>query len=552
MIIRSNITALNTSNRLGFNSKNKSASLEKLSSGLRINKAADDAAGLSISEKMKGQIRGLNMAAKNTQDGISLIQTADGALNEVHAILQRGRELSVQACNGVLTDSDREAIDAEIKQLTNEVDRIANTTEFNTKKILNVKSSDPVAEAVLKGLKSGWLEASASRIDATYGLQLKHDFAIIFEQGALGGVLADANGNRIRIELSDFAPGTGASGDNPYPVYDDRILAHELTHAIMYQNGINTTTVPLWFMEGTAEGIAGADERLQGDLTSGAAAIVGQMATPVTNSSAFYSMSYTAVRYMDASIKLNGGNGIIDIMNYLEANSGASLDAALSNEATHTFAGEADFKSKYTTDGEAFINGTLAGYGSYDIDLSNTDVGALGGADAGGSLLTKDTVVDESTATDTTDGQPLTAYGITVTWPDLPGPTDPFTLQIGANCGQHITIDLPSVTASDLGLSELDILKKADKAIDIYDSAIGAVSTYRSKLGALQNRLEHTLNNLSNAEENLTSAESRIRDTDMAKEMTEFTKQKILEQATMSMLSQANSQPQSVLSLLAS
>ncbi len=197
----------------------------------------------------------MNMAARNVQDGISLIQTADGAMNEIHSILQRGRELSVQACNGTLTQSERKEIGNEINQLTKEIDRIASSTEFNTKKILNFPtySIDSVTSNVINGLKKGWLEVSAKRIQDIYGLTPKNDLGVILEQGTLGGVLADANGSRIRIELLDFAPSDGESGNNPYSsyfAYNDQIVAHELTHSIMMQN-MNMSGLPLWFIEGT-------------------------------------------------------------------------------------------------------------------------------------------------------------------------------------------------------------------------------------------------------------------------------------------------------------
>jgi len=552
MFITHNLSAINTYNKLANNNKAVNSSLEKLSSGLRINRAADDAAGLAISEKMRGQIRGLSMAARNVRDGISLIQTADGAMNEMHSILQRGRELSVQACNGTLTQSERKDIANEINQLTKEIDRIANTTEFNTKKILNYPSynMDSVTSKVLNGLKTGWLEASAKKIENIYGLTPKNDLKVILEEGTLGGVLADANGSRIRIELVDFAPADGENGTNPYSnyyAYNDQIIAHELTHSIMMQN-MNMADLPLWFIEGTAEAIAGADGRLAGDLAGNSAqSIVDQINDPTASGSTLYSCGFVAVRFMDATIRLNGGAGIIDVMNSLKA--GNSLDVALA--ATGAFTGLDNFKAKFVNDGAAYINGTLAGYTSYYINLTNNDAGALGGLDAGvsGTEIPREDVIDESIATDTTDGQPLSAYGINVIWPEF-SLSDPFTLHIGANAGQNMIIELPMVTADKLGLSEIDVETKADKAIDIFDNAISTVSSRRSKLGAAQNRLEHTLNNLNNAEENLTAAESRIRDADMAKEMTTYTKNNILAQAAQAMLAQANNLPQAVLQLL--
>lgn len=550
MIISHNLASLNVINKLKINGTAKSKSLENLSTALRINKAADDAAGLAISEKMRGQIRGLNMAVRNVQDGISLLQTADGAMNEIQSLLQRGRELSVQACNGTLTREDLEKINVEITQINKEVDNIANNTEFNTKKILNCMSGDEdVVNNVLNGLKKGWLEASAKRIEDVYGLAIKSDLGIILEKGTLGGVAADANGTRIRIELADFAPGDGPDGNNPYSGYNDQVIAHELTHSIMFQN-MDMSTLPWWFVEGTAEAIKGADSRLFSDLqTNSESDLVNLIDDSFSVESKYYSTAYLAVRYMDAAIRVNSGKRIKDIMDHLKADITNTLDSALVE--TGAFTGINDFVDSFKANGVSYLKGTLAGYSSYDIDLSNSDTGAIGGLDAGDSLIefNSQDVIDESAATDTTDGQPLSDYGINVIWPENTD-AEPLILQIGANCGQIVSVELPMLTTSNLGLTNINIKGTPSESISIYDTAIDSVSSSRGKLGAMQNRLEHTLNNLSNAAENLTAAESRIRDADMGKEMMSFTKSNILDQATIAMLAQANQFPQAVLQLL--
>lgn len=278
------MNAMNAHRNMKSNITSAGKSMEKLSSGLRINRAGDDAAGLAISEKMRGQIRGLDQAAKNAQDGISLIQTAEGALNETHSIIQRMRELAVQASNDTNSADDRKAIQDEINQLTSEVNRIGNTTEFNNKKLLCCGVSNEVKTNILTGLKSGWLEKSAEIIKNAYGLDPTgtRKLQIFIDSGAPYGELAHVGGNsavlELHIDASDFAKGDGESGNNIHgKLYNDRIIAHEMTHAVMNDafgipkmNDLHSGN-KVWFIEGTAEGIAGADERLKNVIgTTGA------------------------------------------------------------------------------------------------------------------------------------------------------------------------------------------------------------------------------------------------------------------------------------------
>ncbi|MEA4902169.1 flagellin [Desulfitobacterium sp.] len=385
MIINHNMAALNTYRQLSANNTNTSKSLEKLSSGLRINRAGDDAAGLAISEKMRGQIRGLDQATRNAQDSISLIQTAEGALNETHSILQRMRELADQASNDTNTKTDREEIQKEINSLTDEIDRIANTTEFNTQKLLN-------------GDKKGLVEAANAETS---------------------------------IQLNSKANITISSGT----------------------------------------------------------------ATDITTSA-----TITITRTNEAS--------------------GATFD---SSEFTVGNPGGVGFTF---TDGDTLV------FAGKTIELSG---GTLASLSVGESVtISVKAAVAASTEV-----------------------TDAFSMQIGANSGQNILLGINSMKADDIGVRQtngkaLDVsdYKNATAAITAINNAIETVSAERSKLGAVQNRLEHTINNLGTSSENLTSAESRIRDVDMAKEMMNYQKNSILSQAAQSMLAQANQQPQGVLQLL--
>lgn len=383
MIINHNIAALNTYRQLGTANNGQSKSMEKLSSGLRINRAGDDAAGLAISEKMRGQIRGLDMASKNAQDGVSLIQTAEGALNETHSILQRMRELAVQASNDTNTEADREEIQKEVEQLTAEIDRIGNTTEFNTQKLLN-------------GEKEGLKAAS----DGKYTVQNNSKADIVITETDL------------------------------------------------------------------------ADINVSGTITI----------TRVNNEA-----DETQFVISDP------------------ANVGIGLDAVDQTASAITGTGDTI---------------TIAGL---------TDM-------AVGESVTISFKAAEDAQTDSSSS---------------------LSFQIGANSGQNMLVGIDDMRATALGVRNadgdaLDLTNagSASTAITTINNAIEKVSAERSKLGAFQNRLEHTINNLGTSSENLTAAESRIRDVDMAKEMMEQTKNSILAQAAQAMLAQANQQPQGVLQLL--
>jgi len=360
--------------------------LERLSSGLKINRASDDAAGLAISEKMRGQVKGLDMGSKNAQDAISLIQTAEGALSEVHSILQRMRELSVQAATDTNTDVDRSNIQSEIDQLRDEIDRISRATEFNTKKLLNGNLESFRAVADVKVVAEGNIDMSASVVSS------------------------NASEGTLIIEIGQF---TG------------------------------TTTSEL-------------DARLVLVKVGG--------------------ISQTIVTY--------------------------SL-------------------------GSAVIGGIKVSWNTTRFDISQF-----------GDALPQEAVIDSAIArieSINTSGNQL-------------------VFQIGANEGANMIAGIDATDSKSLGLitSVLKVTTQdaAERTISVIDGAIHKISSIRSQLGAIQNRLEHTIANLGVASENLTAAESRIRDADMAQEMMQFTKQQILMQSGMSMIAQANALPQNVLQFL--
>ena len=390
MIINHNMNALNAHRNMNVNNTAAGKSMEKLSSGLRINRAGDDAAGLAISEKMRGQIRGLTQASRNSADGISMIQTAEGALNETTNILQRMRELAVQASNDTNTTSDREEIQKEINALTEEVDRIANNTEFNTQKLLNGSKSGEAGDLIKEAVAE---QKGVFEIDLG-GTDLQDNDVIIID------------GKKITID---------DAGDQD-KVQEKISKALKEKYDVVFDNTNNAQKITL-----TQK--VGADKE-----------------------------------EIKASLK------------------GTDLT----------------------------VNST-AGVQERDAQISEGQV----------------------------------------------------SVQVGANASQSMSIEIGDMRAEALGITNakgkglsVESAEDANKAITAFDAALNAVSSQRANLGAVQNRLEYTISNLDNTAENLTSAESTLRDVDMAKEMMEYSKNNILNQAAQAMISQANQQPQNVLQLL--
>ena len=391
MVVQHNLTAMNSNRMLGITQGAQAKSSEKLSSGYRINRAADDAAGLTISEKMRKQINGLEQASTNAQDGVSAVQTAEGALTEVHSMLQRMNELAVQAANGTNSEDDRAAIQAEVDQLVTEIDRVAETTKFNE-------------TYLLKG------DGTAVKTLAAYDAGIKGTMT----------ALTGTDAGKYQFSAGTFAKGQKVTIDGKeYEITDE----------------------------------ADMSKVKDGQLTTG-----GTAGTDAKN-------VYTAIK--------------------------TALEAA--NKV---------------------------------------------GADTAGTVAM--------------DG---TNFKITPGTVSVPGALT-FDLHVGADADMtnKISIDIESMGAANLGVKGLkvdgDDSKNATYAIDAIAEAIKTVSSQRSALGAVQNRLEHTIDNLDNVVENTTAAESRIRDTDMAEEMVEYSKNNILAQAGQSMLAQANTATQGVLSLL--
>ncbi|MDQ0177082.1 flagellin [Bacillus chungangensis] len=495
MIINHNIAALNTHRQLSMGSTAASKNMEKLSSGLKINRAGDDAAGLAISEKMRAQIRGLDMASKNAQDGISLIQTAEGALNETHAILQRMRELAVQAGNDTNADSDRAEIQKEINQLTSEINRISNTTEFNTKKLLNGGVEDIAVTTTTPGKVATYDPAPVKGVYEIDLTGLATGESVTIDGGTAINWTTD-----IETTIKAIQADTTISGN-----YDIQV------------NG-NKVTFTQKVASDTALAFDSTNNTVKGQFEVKTTGVTGTEKEPGTEG--VYSFK------LDTSELRDGQKIVID-------------------DETYVYNGEGANGFKDLTE----LADNIAASGKYTASV---------GTDEKSITLTQVTASEDGPKVSKTTGD---------------GESFKATLQIGANKNQTMQLDIGNMSASKLGLvgttvteglevtngtnnvavgSALNVLDhdSAADAVKIINDAIEKVSAERSKLGAFQNRLEHTINNLGTSSENLTAAESRIRDVDMAKEMMEFTKNNILTQASQAMLAQANQQPQGVLQLL--
>ncbi|KAF2958351.1 hypothetical protein AS159_01190 [Thermotoga sp. Ku-13t] len=517
MRINHNINALNAWRSMSETQYSMSKTLEKLSSGLRINRAGDDAAGLAISEKMRGQIRGLNMAVKNAQDAISLIQTAEGALTEVHSILQRMRELAVQAASDTNTDVDRYQIQAELDQLREEIDRIARTTEFNTMKLLDGKIESFRPQADVKVVTGGNFDLKASQSIDLNGYELadiavntasatKIDLSMLGK--ALGNVTVTASGATVSILAGGATVASFTVSDN----------ADNAT----WVSNISGLRFEIVFSDASVS--AGAIRAFVDSVRI-------SLATSVV------------INFDD----VNEGSYVVEVGQFVGAGTSA-LDVRINyfNESGLAFAPIVDFSQgkavygqvtgsiSYSTTDDKFvidIAGGLKGIG-FTWSTGVYNINSFGGA------LPEEEVVDSGVVRAEERWYKDTSL----------------IFQIGANEGHNMVAGLDDMRAAALGLST-ESLKvtdqdSAERTIMVIDAAIHKVSSARARLGAVQNRLEHTISNLGVAAENLTAAESRIRDADMAKEMMEFTKQQILMQSSMAMLAQSNALPQTVLQLL--
>ncbi len=547
MRITNNINAKITQGAMFRIQRNMSRSIERLSTGLRINRASDDAAGLGISENLRSQVRGNLQAMRNVQDAISLLNVGEGGLERIHEILQRSRELAIQASNDTLTETERGYLNQELTHLVEEVDRITETTTFNDIKVLSSTVDSDLADAITLGLQQTWLSDAADLVGLHYGLDGSGaDLTVHLENGISGAaayVSFTQAGQPLELHIdtssSVFDPGYVDGTDaeksgGTAPFHSDRIIAHEMVHALMGDQITDAGALPTWFHEGMAEYIHGADERLATYVGTNPDAATGQAfvdANPIggawTGSSEDYATSYAAIKYLES--RLDGGKTLSDVIQHLEDNGGNALDGALQTHASGNYAGGvSDFIADYNANGGAFIAG---------LNLADADTGAIGGGDrvsvvsnGGGGLPAADFNVQFEPVTSNLKIQADAAYG--------DGPA-------------VVEISTTGVSASNLGIDDASLTtqKSAVEAITKLSDAVDSVSRARTKYGSYVVRFEHTLANLHTVAANQQYSESLIRDADYAETTAEFTRAQILSQSSTAMLSQANMIPQGVLQL---
>ena len=480
MVVQHNMQAMNANRMLNVTTSAQSKSTEKLSSGYRINRAADDAAGLTISEKMRKQIRGLDQASTNAEDGVSSVQTAEGALTEVHSMLQRMNELATQAANGTNSkDSDRQAIQDEIDQLTTEIDRVSETTKFNETYLL--KGDKGATKNVFMnghdaGLKGTLTDSAKSATFVMDTLKAGDKYTIAGKEYTIGSTKTEVT---ALIDKADKELTAAAAGTKDVEIDGKK-------YTLTYNAAGNT--------------IADADKNVVKDLDT--------LKDKVKEGS---SVSYAGKTLTAMNDKLGGGAD------------GQTADGIDDDDSSIITAAQA----------KKLIKAEL---------VAANNIG---------------TVDSKATVDDGTDDAATgkTTFNITKGYATV-ADTLSFNLHVGADADMtnKINVNIDSMDSASLGIKGLNIKddsgNAATYAVDAISDAISKVSSQRSSLGAVQNRLEHTINNLDNVVENTTTAESRIRDTDMASEMVNYSKNNILAQAGQSMLAQANQSTQGVLSLL--
>ena len=591
MVVQHNMQAANANRMLNVITSAQSKSTEKLSSGYRINRAADDAAGLTISEKMRKQIKGLDRASTNAEDGVSAVQTAEGALTEVHSMLQRMNELATQSANGTNSTTDRKAIQDEIDQLTTEIDRVSETTKFNETYLLKGDTDGATSKVKLNAHDAGLAGKLTDNGNGT----------ATFKADTL------AVGDKVKIAGKEYT--IGKSADSADYAKKDTIKATVDGVGDSVTSGNTTTTIVAKVTTATATGAtwAAGDKFKDADGTEWTiAATTDETAHNVkaTDIAKYLKDGCTIVSNADNN-KLDGvavvddlgknevsiadATGITALQNGIKAGDTVTVGGTtktVTAETPKTYdeiktavaggvagttkisIGSKEYTLDKTTDAAAgkitqddFLalikdgDKVKVGTNTYTAIIKSSDDDSITLEDAyskmAKELETASSIGADTAATVKNNGNGT--FDITKGTVDVKEALS-FNLHVGADADStnKITVDIDSMSSAGLGIKGIkaDTEQDATYAIDAIADAISQVSSQRSALGAIQNRLEHTINNLDNVVENTTSAESRIRDTDMAEEMVNYSKNNILAQAGQSMLAQANQSNQGVLSLL--
>ena len=503
MVVQHNMQAMNANRMLGITTTQQGKSTEKLASGYKINRAADNAAGLAISEKMRKQIRGLDQASANAQDGISAVQTAEGALNEVQDMLQRMNELAVQAANGTNSVSDRQSIQDEIDQLSTEIDRVSETTKFNETYLL--KGDNTVTK----------------KFSFAYGQAAESEAVAAFDDEGATEYTDQATGLTVTVEFA--------------PISDDTTAAASDLNALAKSIRDQGLSIGQEVIQQVEEGAVLEDGKITYSLGLNGEAAKNYTVNMTDEEGGIFEI-------VDASGKKLATVTVAD-GNLTETDIGKSLSTVVTAKNLVAAEKEGDVKQYYDKDGNAVSANALKDYFTAQDEDGEITVMARAGAklyDAVGNAIDMSTAADDEVIAATQN---------------LMGDLK-LKLHVGADATKNnqITINLQAMSAKSLGVNGIKVNGADDsnalKAVETIKSALTTVSAQRSELGAAQNRLEHTIANLDNIVENTTSAESQIRDTDMAEEMVRYSKSNILAQAGQSMLAQANQSNQGVLSLL--
>ncbi len=596
MVVQHNLTAMNSNRMLGLTTASQAKSTEKLSSGYKINRAADDAAGLAISEKMRKQIRGLTQASLNAQDGISAVQTAEGALTEVHDMLQRMNELAVKAGNGTMSESDRQSIQDEIDQLITEIDRVSETTKFNETYLL--KGSGKSSNAGEVSAKVDGKTQDAAIMNATGNI-----FSATFDMADATKLDAKTE-DTATIEYLD-AEGNKRTRDVVFQTGKDAAqTAENLAEAI----GKDDELKHIFKAYADASGKISVESRLDGSKTdntknavqevtfksasnSGATRLnkftaAGATKTAATGESYAFAIGGAAAASTagtSPTLDTGAGKGILQDGESITINGKTFTYDANKNAASaaNSFKTLDDLNKLLEAEGfEANIVLTATQINKTQdtstppvitntekLDFTESILAAKTGSTALGAIAMSDFKADvlkgsaapaAGTAGTATNYENIKVQLLISEKASVEKPSDVlnFSLQVGADttAENKISVGIQSMSAKSLGIDKVSVTgsdsTNADKAVNTIADAIAQVSKQRSALGAVQNRLEHTINNLDNVVENTTSAESQIRDTDMASEMVKYSNNNILAQAGQAMLAQANQANQGVLSLL--
>ena len=606
MVVQHNMQAMNANRMLNVTTGAQAKSTEKLSSGYKINRAADDAAGLSISEKMRKQIRGLDQASSNAQDGVSAVQTAEGALTEVHSMLQRMNELAVQAANGTNSESDRQSIQDEIDQLTTEIDRVAETTKFNETYLLKGNAEGTSSKVNVNAHDAGLAGKLTDKGNGVTEFKLDETLKV--------GDKVNIGGKEYTIgksaDSADYIKKADVTGASAPTAVGDSVTSNGITTSI-----VNKTTVAAgnagtwqdndviidkngiqWTMASGSDTTADAVAAVAGSgtkktaaemkalLEDGAVIKTNATNTAMNGTSVVAELSNNEVSVSDATAITAMKNGVkagdvvtvggvsktvtaetpktsAEIRDLVHAGTAGTTvlkagsfsgKLGLVTDKTAGTITEDDFMNlikdgdKVTVDGDVYTaivkasdDDSITAEEAYKLMAKEIEAASSIGADS------KAVVTNNNNGTfSIKQGQVEVKDALS------------FGLHVGADADMtnKINVDIEAMSAAGLGVKGINVKDNsgmaATYAIDAIADAVAKVSAQRSALGAVQNRLEHTIANVDNVVENSTSAESRIRDTDMAEEMVNYSKNNILAQAGQSMLAQANQSNQGVLSLL--